>query len=116
MNIQELEELQHGDGMNEQQRVLAWNSLNTHGDEAKINKLIDDGLFVVVNRRTVYCPSTDAIMGSRLYLEASFPTRELAEEGLGKIEEDPEGYLFILPQLNLYTIRLLPQDVCEIPF
>ena len=86
---------------NEFQNAFAWNRMNRKPDDTHlINQAIAQGKFVVVTEGTEYCPSTDAIMGTRKCLSATLDTREEAVKWLEEndFKEHDDLSMYILPR------------------
>ncbi len=81
MNIQEIEEMQFGDGFsNESERLFAWEKM-TEGcvkvNRKKVNELSSYGFCVVIAKFAIYGSNTDAFLGYSEYVERV--TRSLTE-------------------------------------
>lgn len=78
-----------------------WRQNPHRGEEAKrIHQLRADGKFVVVSEEPVYCPRTDAIMGSQTILIASADTHDEADKlACEAAESDPECRVSVKPPL-----------------
>lgn len=124
MNIQELEEHEYRMGMaSELQNAFAWSCMNREPDDsAKINELIAAGRHVVVSERPIFCPSTDACMGSHKMLMSDWATRHEAEIACRELDDADaqhdydEGSNYVLPELVADTPYISGHDVSEIPF
>lgn len=110
-SIQEQEDHDYQMGVaSDAQNAYAWNSMNRKGDDPNINKEIAQGHFVIVAEGPEYCPSTDAVLGSRKILLSTHKTRDEATTALHAIDDpDPDLSIYILPPTPTYN-----QD--EIPF
>lgn len=120
MNHLEQEHWDHEMGCaTEAQNVLIWNRMNMQADDSfKIKEALDKGLFVVVKEGTVYCPSTDAIMGSRKLLDSVHKDRQQALNRIAEMSKDMDEEIgvYILPYSSTSTLENVSCDRDEIPF
>jgi hypothetical protein len=124
-NIQQQEQWDYEAGWaTEQQNALAWSRMNRRPDGAgRIAELVAAGKFVAVVEATEYCPSTDAIMGSRKDIDSVHDTREAAEAAVSKIYESdyPDDWsAYVLPRVSHAEPAAARADVApgddELPF
>ena len=81
MNIQEREELDYEMGCaSELQNAFSRSrmEIRLHDDTSKIKALVAQGKHVVAVSYPSCCPSTDAYLGTNVYLQAAFDTRDEA--------------------------------------
>lgn len=120
-SIQEQEERDYQMGAaSELQNAYAWSIMNRKPDDSgKINAALEAGKHVIIEEGTEYCPSTDAIMGSRKYLIGEYESREAAEAAMhkkydGQDDHDGDISVYILPHPS--RPAYVPPTDEEIPF
>lgn len=102
---------------NEFQNAFVWNRMNRNPDDSHlINEAIANGKFVVVTEGPEYCPSTDALMGTRKSLSATLDTREEAVKWLedNDFKEFCELSMYILPIPSVVVEHYVSCD--DLPF
>jgi len=123
-SIQEQEDHEYRMGMaSELQNALALSNMQREPDDtAKIDELVASGRHVVVSERPVFCPRTDACMGSHKMLMSDHPTRHEAEIACRELDDADaaadyyEGGNYVLPELVADTPYVSGHDDSEIPF
>lgn len=85
MHPQEREELDYYP-QSEAELAYAWSRMQTQLQDPKINEAIQRGKFVVVARSTAYCPSTDAVLGTR---NTFISEHDSYEDALAAIDASP---------------------------
>lgn len=97
----------------EQQNALAWSRMNMPADDsAKVDEFLRRGFWVLVNDRTAYCPSTDAIMGRHRWFLGAYASKALAEAEMGRRWDDDEDsdYRVLAPTAPARPRRFVPSD------
>jgi len=89
-------------------------------DSERIAELVESGKFVVVAEVTEYGPVTDAIIGSRLFVDSIHDTREAAEAamaGMTPEDFDYETSYHVEPKPVVERKRYVPEfGEDDIPF
>lgn len=89
-------------------------------DSERIAELVESGKFVVVAEVTEYGPVTDAIIGSRLFVDSIHDTREAAEAamaGMTPEDFDCETRYHVEPKPVVEPKRYVPEfGEDDIPF
>ena len=113
MNIQDLEEANHGDGYaNEHQRQFAHECSQREPRSQALIDALNENKFCVVVAGPDYCPHTDAIMGQKESLCSSHNDREAAGLALQAILTDDEQQCddfdyYILPLVMVVSDNLV---------
>lgn len=117
-SVQQQEEYDYQMGMaSEAENAFAWNRMNMKPDDsAKIQEAIDAGKFAVVLDGPVYCPSTDAIMGSQRFLDSVHDTRAAAEAKAYDLGDMDEIDVYVLPRADRPATPYVPLTDDDIPF
>lgn len=123
MNEHEREEMEYQWGAaSELQNALALSQMERKPDDRSIiAQRAKEGWWVVVLERTLYCPRTDAILGTDYHLEGYYASRQEAYERAGVLwgmEEDPEVSYRVQPPEG-YRPERKPQPILnedELPF
>lgn len=101
----------------ELQNAFALSRMERPRDDAQeISDLVSAGRFVVVVSHPVYCPRTDASMGSFLSLDSHFDDEAAAKaraEGLGDMDE---SYAYVAMKAKPRDPEWVPAPSEEIPF
>lgn len=101
------------------QNALAWSQITVsrRNDQAKIDALVAQGRFVVFTSTAVYCPHTDALMGSETILVSDHASRQEADEAADALgESDGDRMIGISgPRPHVALVETLFGDD-EIPF
>jgi hypothetical protein len=103
----------------EQENALAWSRMNRRPDDSgKIDAEVSKGNFVVVLDGPEYCPSTDALMGSRKVLHSTHKSREAASLVLNGLGDMDEVQAYILPRPVVKPLSVEARQIMddEIPF
>lgn len=119
MNLHEIEERDYHPA-SELENAYAWSGMNRKPDDAgKINAAVAAGKFVVVEEGPEYCPSTDALLGSRKFLVSVHDSRADAEAALAAAESycDEVG-LYVLPRRPwpIVAVNHAPLTDADLPF
>lgn len=118
MNPQQVEEWEYQMGAaSEQQNALTVSRMEMAPDDrAAANELVSLGRFVLVSEYSAYCPRTDALMGSRLWMVGDYATHDEALAAMRERDNDPDEYVHILSPVKpvLNPVPELTPD--EIPF
>jgi hypothetical protein len=117
-SVQQQEEYDYQMGAaSDAENALAWNRMNMKPDDSgKIAEAVAAGKFVVVLEGTAYCPSTDAIMGSRKFLHSAHDTRAEAQAAILAMDDMDDISVYVRPSPKSPVIPYVPSTNDDIPF
>ena len=110
------EELDHFPS-SELQNAFALSRMERPRDDSQdIADLVSAGKFVVVVSHPVYCPRTDASMGSFLSLNSHFDDEVTAQARVEELGDMDESYAYVATKAKPRDPEWVPTPSDEIPF
>lgn len=119
-NVQEREQAEYEAGMaNEWQNAYAVSMMERKPDDrAAAEELVSLGRYVVVREGVIFCPRTDASMGTAVYMLGDFETHDEALELARSEGRDDDGdcWVRVMSPTPVILNPPTPLDPADIPF